>query len=54
MPNETHVEKPASTEDLHTAETPQDKKIDRIAEQAAEKASKTEKRYDQGHDIFTK
>jgi hypothetical protein len=54
MPNETHVEKPSSTEELNTAKTEQDKKIDRIAEQAAEKASKTEKHYDQGHDIFTK
>jgi len=54
MPNETHVEKPSSTEELHTAKTGQDEKIDRIAEQAAEKASKTEKHYDQNHDIFTK
>jgi hypothetical protein len=54
MPNQTRIEKPPSTEDLHTAKTEQDKQIDRTAEQAAEKASKTEKRYDQDHDIFTK
>jgi hypothetical protein len=54
MPNQTRIEKPPSTEELNTAKTGQDEKIDRIAEQAAEKASKTEKRYDQDHDIFTK
>jgi hypothetical protein len=54
MPNQTRIEKPPSTEDLNAAKTEQDKQIDRIAEQAAEKASKTEKRYDQDHDIFTK
>jgi hypothetical protein len=54
MPNQSRIEKPPSVEEFHTAKTGQDKKIDRTAEQAAEKASKTEKRYDQDHDIFTK
>jgi hypothetical protein len=54
MPNQTRIEKPSSIEEFHSAKTGQDKKIDRTAEQAAEKAGKTEKRYDQDHDIFTK
>jgi hypothetical protein len=54
MHNQTHTEKPPSTEDSHTVKTGQDKQIDRIADQAAEKAGNAEKRYDQDHDIFTK
>ena len=54
MPDQTRIEQTPSTEELNTAKTDQDEKIDRIAEQAAEKASKTEKHYDQNHDIFTK
>ena len=30
------------------------KMLDRVADEAAEKAGNTERRYDQGHDIFTK
>jgi hypothetical protein len=30
------------------------KTLDRVANEAAEQAGKTEQRYDQGHDIFTK
>jgi hypothetical protein len=30
------------------------KKLDRGADEAAEQAKKTEKRYDQQHDLFTK
>jgi hypothetical protein len=54
MPNQSNIEKQPSTEEFHTSKTGEDKKIDRTAEQAAEKAGKTEKRYDQDHDIFTK
>jgi hypothetical protein len=54
MANQSHLEKPPSTEEFHTARTGKDKKLDRTAEEAAEKAEKTEKRYDQDHDIFTK
>lgn len=32
----------------------EDHKLDRIAEEAAVKSSKTEKKYDRDHDIFTK
>jgi hypothetical protein len=52
-PNLGKTEKP-STLDVHTPETSDDKEIDRIAERAAEKAGRTEKRYDRDHDIFTK
>jgi hypothetical protein len=54
MANQSRTEKAPSQEEFHTAKTGQDKKIDRTAEQAAEKAGKTEKQYDQDHDIFTK
>jgi hypothetical protein len=51
----TDIEKPSSsTDEFHTSKTGQDDRIDRTAEKAAEKAGKTEKRYDQEHDIFTK
>jgi hypothetical protein len=53
-PNLSKVEKPSGLEDFSTSKTGEDKKIDRAAEQAAEKAGKTEKRYDQNNDIFTK
>jgi hypothetical protein len=54
MPNQSNVGKPPSEEEFHTSKTGEDKKIDRTAEQAAEKAGKTEKRFDRDHDIFTK
>ena len=54
MPNQSNTEKQPSAEEFHTSKTGEDKKLDRTAEQAAEKAGKTEKRYDQEHDIFTK
>jgi hypothetical protein len=53
-PNEAKIEKPSSLDEFHTSKTGEDKKLDRLAEQAAEKAGKSEKRYDQNHDIFTK
>jgi hypothetical protein len=33
--------------------TPKDKKLDQIADEAAEQAGKTERRYDEDHEIFT-
>ena len=51
----TNLERPTNPEeDFHTSKTGQDNRVDRNAQQAAEKAGKTEKRYDQEHDIFTK
>ena len=54
MADESKTETPLTPEEFHTSETGEDKRLDRIAEQAAEKAGKTEKHYDQDHDIFTK
>jgi hypothetical protein len=54
MPEETKIETPSTQEEVHASKTSQEKRIDRIAEQAAEGAGKAEKRYDQNHDIFTK
>jgi hypothetical protein len=36
------------------SETTEDKELNRIADDAAKRAEKTEQRYDEGHDIFTK
>jgi hypothetical protein len=52
-PNLGKTEKP-STLDVHDSKTGEDKALDRLADRAAEKAGKTEKRYDSEHDIFTK
>jgi hypothetical protein len=55
MPDTAESPKTPSQQDrLKDSETPADKELDRIADAAAERAGKTEKRYDQGHDIFTK
>jgi len=37
-----------------TSETQAQKRLDRAAEEAAEKGEKTEQRYDRDHNIFTK
>jgi hypothetical protein len=52
-PNLGKTEKP-STLDVQDPKTGEDKELDRVAESAAEKAGKTEKRYDSDHGIFTK
>ncbi len=52
-PNLGKTEKP-STLDVHDPKTAEDKELDRVADRAAEKAGKTEKRYDSDHGIFTK
>jgi hypothetical protein len=54
MADETTIERPENLKEFTTSKTGEDNKIDRIAEQAAEKAGKREKKYDEGHDIFTK
>jgi hypothetical protein len=54
MPNQSKIEKPSTLNEFHTSKTGEDKKLDRTAEEAALKAGKTEKRYDQDHEIFTK
>jgi hypothetical protein len=54
MADESKIEKPSDLEEFHTSKTGEDEKIERIAERAAERAGKTERRYDEQHDIFTK
>ncbi len=54
MSNLSKNEKPPTQEEFHTSKTGEDKKLDRVAEEAAERAAKTVKRYDQDHNIFTK
>lgn len=54
IPSETKIDQTPGTEKYPVVRTEEDKKIDRTAEEAAEKASKTEKRYDRDHNIFTK
>ena len=53
-PNTGTTDKPSTLDEFHTSVTGEDDHLDRIAERAAEKASKTEKNYDRDHDIFTK
>jgi hypothetical protein len=54
MADETTIDKASNLEEFHTSKTGEDKRIDRIAEKAAEKAGNREKRYDESHEIFTK
>jgi hypothetical protein len=54
MADLSKTETPITEEEFHTAKTGEDSRLDRTAERAAEKAGKTERRYDQEHDIFTK
>jgi hypothetical protein len=54
MADESKTETPLTQEEFHTSKTGEDNRLDRAAEEAAEKAGRAEKRYDKGHDIFTK
>lgn len=51
MPNQPENPTPAEVEKSRTA-TIQKKQIKRLADEAAEKARKTEKRYDEQHGTF--
>jgi hypothetical protein len=53
MPSETKIPPPPKQDDSSASETA-DKKLDRIADDAAKKAGKTEQNYDEGRNIFTK
>jgi hypothetical protein len=46
--------KPTQNDPSEGSETNEDKKLDRIADDAAKRAGKTEQRYDEDHEIFTK
>jgi hypothetical protein len=54
MADETTIERPSNLKEFETSKTGQDNKIDRTAEEAAAKAGNREKKYDEGHNIFTK
>lgn len=54
MANTSKTETPISDEEFHTSKSGENNRIDRAAQEAAEKASRTEKRYDQDKEIFTK
>jgi len=45
---------PTRKDPSKSSETSEDKELDRIADDAAERAGQTERRYDEDHDIFTK
>jgi hypothetical protein len=41
-------------DDVIASETTNEQQLDRIADEAAKRAEKTEQRYDQDHNVFTK
>jgi hypothetical protein len=45
---------PRQQDDFIASETTNEKKLDRIADEVAQRTARTEQRYDQDHDIFTK
>ena len=54
MASQNNIEKAPTMQEFHTSKTGEDNQLDRAAEEAAEKSSKTQKRFEQDHDIFTK
>jgi hypothetical protein len=54
MADTSKTETPITDEEFHTSKSGENNTLDRVAEEAAEKASRTEKRYDKGQEIFTK
>jgi hypothetical protein len=45
---------PRQQDDFNASETANEKTFDRIADEVAQRAARTEQRFDQDHDIFTK
>ena len=45
---------PSQQDDSNPSETTNEKQLDRIADELAERAERTEQRYDQDNGIFTK
>ena len=45
---------PKQQDDFNGSETADEKTLDRIADEVAQRAQRTEQRYDEDHDIFTK
>jgi hypothetical protein len=54
MADTSKTETPITDQEFHTSKTGEDNRIDKAAQEAAEKASRTEKKYDRGQEIFTK
>ena len=54
MADTSKTETPITDQEFHTSKTGEDNRIDKAAQEAAEKASRTEKKYDKGQEIFTK
>ena len=54
MADTSKTETPITDQEFHTSKSGEESRLDRDAEQAATKASKTEKRFDKDQDIFTK
>jgi hypothetical protein len=54
MPNQTENHDTPPRDVSNASGTAAEKRLDRAAEESAEKAEKTEQRYDSEHDIFTK
>lgn len=54
MPEQFENPEATKLEDKTVSDASGEKRIERVAEKAAEKASKTEQRYDKDHNIFSK
>ena len=54
MHNSANIPEKPKQDHPKTPEPPTDEGLERIANEAAEKALKSEQHYDEGHDIFTK
>jgi hypothetical protein len=54
MPEQFENQEATKQEDETVSGATAEKRIDRVAEKAAEKSTKTEQRYDRDHGIFSK
>jgi hypothetical protein len=54
MPEQFVNQEATKLEDATVSDTTAEKRIDRVAEKAAERSAKTEQRYDENHSIFSK
>jgi len=54
MANEINSPETLKIDQSKASETAADERLDRAAEEAAQKAGRTEQRYDSSHGIFTK
>jgi len=54
MANQIDCQETPKVDQSKTSETAADERLDRAAEESAEKAGRTERLYDRDHGIFTK